>query len=122
VANKKKLIRFKKRSEFLQVMKKGRRLFITDWLAVNWLPSADENRVGWTIPSYVGTAVTRNKLKRWLKEYLEAKWRPGETKLTLHFLFKKKPRAFYKEIDHEFFDTAVSAGLQNVERKTKIAK
>jgi ribonuclease P protein component len=103
-------------------MKEGKRLFVTDWLALNWMAGVEETKVGWTIPGYVGTAVTRNRLKRWLKEYLEKKWQPEAQNLQLHFLFKRKPAAFYKGLGHELFDSVVSSGLKNVERKTKTAK
>lgn len=104
-------------------MREGKRLFVADWLTLQWLPSEDENmRAGWTIPGYVGSAVTRNKLKRWLKEYLERKWQHTDKKLRLHFLFKKKPLTFYKGLEHEQFDLIIASGLKNVERRISSAK
>lgn len=123
MANKNQLVRFKKRSEFIHLMKEGKRLFITDWLAIQWLVSDDETlRVGWTIPGYVGSAVTRNKLKRWLKVFLEQKWEPRGPKIKVHFLFKKKPVTFYKGLEHEYFDSILGSGLRNVERRTSAKK
>lgn len=104
-------------------MKEGKRLFVSDWLAVNWrLNAHNETKVGWTVPGYVGTAVVRNRLKRWLKEYLAKKWNPKLNGLEVHFLFKRYKPSFYKNLDHDQFDQVIGLGLKNVERKQKVAK
>lgn len=111
------IVRFKRRSEFISVTKEGKRFHVNDWLMLNSSKSEDnEIKVGWTVPGYVGTAVTRNRLKRWLREYVEKKWRPQRRGLIVHFLFKRRAVTFYKGLDHRQFDKAVENGLKHVEK------
>lgn len=65
-------------------------------------------RVGWTIPSYVGTAVMRNKFKRWMREYL--KGLPTEFRaisLDINVVMRKESGQFYKQLEHRDFNEAL---------------
>ena len=71
VANNQKNHKLKSQSDFLRIKKHGRKMNISNWLAVAYLTNeVNSVRIGLTIPTYVGTAVLRNKFKRWLRAYL----------------------------------------------------
>ncbi len=58
----------KKDSEFRRVYDKGKTT-ASSYLVLFWLENgSDKNRYGFTVSKKVGTAVTRNKIKRRLKE------------------------------------------------------
>jgi ribonuclease P protein component len=59
--------RLRKRSEFLAVQREGRRIHFPD-LVVLVLPNQGARRMGVTVSGKVGGAVTRNRVKRLLRE------------------------------------------------------
>ena len=61
-------------------------------------------RFGWTLPKFVGTAVTRNRLKRWCREYLRKKALKDEKSLDINFVFKRTNKDFYKNLNYEELD------------------
>lgn len=61
----------KSRKDFEKLRSEGRIVKINPWLIVSYRKNEiGRLRVGWTISSYTGSAVIRNRLKRWLREYL----------------------------------------------------
>ncbi len=119
MANSRSFKRLTKRSEFQNVLKAGKRLRFRNWLVINLLRNKNNHiSVGWTVPSHVGPAVTRNRVKRWLREYLAKKWTPpkDEQGLVVHFFFQKKDKDFYKEMSHKDFDEVIEIGLRDVEK------
>lgn len=60
--------RLKKRKQFVRVMDKGRKL-ISSGLILLYAPNElTENRIGFTVTKKVGNAVTRNRIRRRLRE------------------------------------------------------
>ena len=73
--------------------------------------------MGWTVPGYVGTAVIRNRLKRWLREYLVA--HPVSTNLIdvdVNIVFRRKTGEFYRELTHEEFDVVIENLFRKIEK------
>ncbi len=99
-----------RRSDFLELKATGRVVHVDSWLLVNWRFSKQHKiRCGWTIPSHIGNAVIRNRMKRWGREF----WRNWIRARELHsgvdvnFVFKRRPNDFYKTLTHEKFDIAM---------------
>lgn len=90
---------------------------MSGWLLVNLqVTSGGEIRLGWTIPKQVGTAVVRNRLRRWGREYLR-KWSVDQTKsLDMNLVFKRQKQGFYESIGHEEFDGVMDKLVAKLER------
>jgi ribonuclease P protein component len=58
----------RKRAEYLELQRGGRKVQ-TDYFLLLWQPQPDR-KVGITVSSKVGNAVVRNRLKRWVREYV----------------------------------------------------
>lgn len=72
---------------------------------------SDKLRVGWTLPRYVGNAVTRNKLKRQLRVGLEkivAEKKLKNKGMDVNLIFKKpKSDCDYKQLTQEEVNSAL---------------
>jgi ribonuclease P protein component len=66
-----KTARLRKRADYLEVQGRGRRVSGTHLLLLV-VSSAERTgtRVGITVTTKVGNAVTRNRLKRWIREFV----------------------------------------------------
>ena len=89
--------KLRKRREFLHTQRKGKKLN-SAWVTLSIVP-ADVLRVGFTVSKKVGSAVARNRIKRWFREFVRKN-------LSLfpqaHIVFLAKPgcaRAKHKEVD-----------------------
>lgn len=80
---------------------------VTSWLLINWRPAEGHIRCGWTIPGHVGSAVVRNRLRRWGREFVR-QW-AAQTALCvdMNLVFKRKQDGFYRELKHREFDEAL---------------
>jgi len=78
-------------------------------MIINFRPTEEDViRCGWTFPTYVGNAVTRNRLKRWGREEF-AKWAAGQSKgKDINVVLRRRDKEFYKELSREEFNRAVS--------------
>ena len=90
---------------------------MNSWLLVNMeKTNGDQVRCGWTIPKPIGSAVIRNRLRRWGREYLR-KWTADTTySLDMNLIFKRKEPGFYKSVSHKDFDGAMEKLVAKVER------
>lgn len=76
-------------------------------------------RVGWTIPGYVGTAVIRNRFKRWLRVYFQRLPREiGGLRVDMNLIFRKEKKSFYSEMEHKNFDQAVTQLLTKIKDRS----
>ena len=123
----------------------GRRLYAQKWLIVLAAPNQlQSSRYGWTLPRYVGSAVLRNKYKRWLRELLRADKplrgqplrdkllcgqlgrgpldKPATSALDINFVFKRMHKGFYKnksflEFKHEIQKALKKVALKNTAKQ-----
>lgn len=103
-------------------------IHITHWLMVVYRPNGEVgpkgqkiSRVGWTLPRSVGTAVVRNRLKRWGRERVKVwdldRWSKS---LDLNFVFKKKATGFYQELSREDFGAAFFRAYEKISKKASV--
>ena len=111
-----KLGALRRRSEFLHLAKSGKRVSCENWLVINFLPSLSFGvRVGWTVPKQVGTAVIRNRLRRWSRDTLGRKVRRGEiAALDLNIFVRPVHVDFFKKLRRSDFDVVFEKGLERV--------
>jgi ribonuclease P protein component len=64
-----KSARLRKRPEFLKLSRTGRKIHSTHFVVLSGTNDCGETRLGITVSSKVGNAVTRNRIKRSVREF-----------------------------------------------------
>jgi ribonuclease P protein component len=64
-----KTARLTKRSEFLDLFRKGRKVHTTHFVFFSKARGSGDSRLGVTVSTKVGNAVVRNRIKRLLREF-----------------------------------------------------
>ncbi len=94
-------------SEFLELKKSGHKIKLSAWMTLQWIDhSSSDGLVGVTASRKVGSAVIRNKLKRWVKNSVnkEASKSIFYGKKSV-FIFKPQEKIFYKKLKYrEFYE------------------
>lgn len=108
----------KRSSEFLSLKQTGKRHWPTKWLLLNFQKNQlGQLRFGVTASRKIGSAVVRNKLKRWSKEYFRAFLVAGKSiEADINLIFKPMDPGFYKGLNHEEFVKALDRGLEVVRK------
>ncbi|OFZ16673.1 MAG: hypothetical protein A2Z20_01105 [Bdellovibrionales bacterium RBG_16_40_8] len=110
--------KLKKSADFARIKKVRSALNLTHWLTAFYCANKDLGlRVGWTVPSYVGPAVIRNRMKRWMREDLSRKGTLSELNLDVNLVLRKKTGVFYRELEHEGMDAAIEELFRKLSRK-----
>jgi ribonuclease P protein component len=106
--------KLKRSSDFLNIKLRGKRKSLSSWLLLSFQKNNLEHlRFGCTISSKVGSAVTRNRLKRWTREYFRKAIDDGfNPAIDINLVFKPMPKGFYSKLSHTDFDGI----LDNVQR------
>ncbi|HEX4925925.1 MAG TPA: ribonuclease P protein component [Bdellovibrionales bacterium] len=107
----------RRRSDFLALKAKGRRIRPSKWLLINYKPNdLGHVRCGWTIPKKVGKAVVRNKLKRWCRECVR-KFTSADVERGLDLnivILNDSDTDFFKRIKYAEFKEALERGLRSL--------
>ena len=113
--NKPTLITLKSKQDFARLKDQGKASKVNSWLLFAQIKNDQGfNRYGWTIPRYVGNAVTRNRLKRWFREKVRT-YEPNKNQgYDVNFVFLKKTKQNFKTINKADFDQAVEQGLSKL--------
>lgn len=108
----------KRSSEFLALKQSGKRYWPTKWLLLNFKSnSIGQLRFGVTASRKVGSAVVRNKLKRWSRDYFRDSFKAGNSfEADINLIFKPMDENFYKGLPHGEFVKALERGLQVVRK------
>jgi ribonuclease P protein component len=67
-----KAARLRRRREFVAVQERGQRLYARELVVLSLPGSGGHPRLGITVPSRIGNAVERNRIKRWVREAFRA--------------------------------------------------
>lgn len=90
----------------------GQFVHVTHWLAISYKKNQQESlRWAWTVSKKIGHAVTRNKLKRWGREFVREF---NKNEIDINFIFKIKNKEFYKQLTHQEFDEAFIKAFKKV--------
>jgi ribonuclease P protein component len=121
VENKIRLSVLRRRSDFLFILKHGQRVRPSDWLLLNFVRNeAGEFRCGWTLPRQIGSAVTRNRLRRWARIYFRERLKAGdELPVDINLVFRRAEENFYKKLSYEGFSNVLDRGWKQVQRRVE---
>lgn len=102
----------KSRKDFSELRSAGKIFRPCSWLLISYTENASETgvRLGLTISASVAKAVTRNKLKRWCRDYFRLK-ENLDIDINLVFLKQKNPK-FFKELNRDEIIKALDKFLQ----------
>jgi ribonuclease P protein component len=72
-------------------------------------------RCGWTIPKYVGTAVTRNRIRRWCREFFSsARKQSWDPSIDLNVVLRRNEKDFFKQLSFDEFNQNLEKGVRKV--------
>jgi ribonuclease P protein component len=100
----KKFTSLTRSSDFLHLKLHGKRFITANWLIISYLYNDSEKlRLGWTISRQVGNAVTRNKFKRWCREYfrLNLCGKDVVSGMDINVVFRPCSKDFYKKLSRK---------------------
>lgn len=85
----------------MRLRQSGHKMASCRWLTVVFCPNeAGYMRYGFSIPRQVGSAVVRNRLRRWAREILRGQIRQGEDlAIDVHFIFRPATGDFYRQLE-----------------------
>ncbi len=103
----------KRSSDFYSLKQSGKRYWPTKWLLLNYGKNdLGQIRLGVTASRKVGSAVVRNKLKRWSREYFRKSLKAGNSNAAdINLIFKPIDKEFYKVLKYQEFVEAMDAGM-----------
>jgi ribonuclease P protein component len=101
----KKQLSLKRSSDFLNIKLRGKRKSLSSWLLMSFKANdVGHLRFGCTISSKVGSAVIRNKLKRWTKEYFRKAIKDGfNPEFDINLVFRPMAKDFYTKLTFSDF-------------------
>lgn len=108
----------------MRLSRSGKRLKVTPWMILNYI--VDKNpkpavHVGWTIPKKVGTAVLRNKLKRWCREFFRKEELTPNQLIYLNIVIREQGDDFLKKLTFQEFEEPLARGWRNIRSARKKA-
>jgi ribonuclease P protein component len=120
VASKSRILRLKSSNDFTKLKTARKIVSSRVWLILSFQKNDGKGfRVGWTLPSYVGTAVVRNRLKRWMREFLiQNQGSINKVDMDINIVLRRKGADFYKQLERKELDVVLSEVFQTLRNKT----
>ncbi|MBE8221108.1 MAG: ribonuclease P protein component [Bdellovibrionales bacterium] len=110
-----KLVTLNLKEDFSNLKKNGNTFRPVSWALFNYKKNIyTYSRFAWTIPSYLATAVIRNRLKRWCRTIAKEHKDLNNNDINIVFLRQKKD--FYKNLNYETFSSGLKKALQNIQK------
>ena len=76
-------------------------------------------RLGWTVSKHIGSAIVRNKLKRWFREYFREKLQKyNHLCMDINIILRPCDKSFYKKIKYNEVIEPLEKGLQLIKKLT----
>lgn len=94
------------------------RVYPSQWMCLNFLRNNQGLlRIGWTISRRVASAVVRNKMRRWSRQYFRQEFK-NECDLCVDINIILRPRDgnFYKDLKYKEFIEIFKKGLQLISK------
>ena len=106
----------KKREDFLQLRKKGKRLYIASGISLNYILKEKGGLCcGWTFAKRFPSAVLRNRLKRWCRSLLRMR-KDEKIHAHVHIYFKKRKVEIYKTLRYKNFAFSMDKTWQKLKK------
>ena len=99
--------------DFLRLKEKGKRIHVSQWMLLSFsMDSSTGPYFGWTIPRFVGHAVVRNKLRRWLREFFRQQLSSDSCprELELNVVIKRYDKEFFERLSYGEFVQVLDEG------------
>ena len=91
------------------------------WLIFNFIENEFNSfRCGWTVSRKVGSAVIRNKLKRWSRVYIRSAFKLSplaEMPLDLNLVFLQRDDGFYRNLKYREFEFIMNKGISQLKKR-----
>ncbi|MBY0314184.1 MAG: ribonuclease P protein component [Bdellovibrionales bacterium] len=117
--NSKNLSSLKRKFEFQRLKLQGKKLNASSWLLVNFAKNqVGHLRIGCTLPARIGPAVTRNRLRRWSKEFFRRQDLTLNVDISLVFREFRDAEDGYKSLKHADFDRILKKTWESVKERT----
>jgi ribonuclease P protein component len=119
VASRAKVITLRRSEDFLRLKKVGRTIHVNSWILLAYAPNSEGVlRCGWTIPKFVGTAVVRNRIRRWLREFFGGLGNDLSVGVDVNVVIKRYDKEFFKCLPHSHLDQAVAQAWRRICRNS----
>ncbi len=110
----KKLISLKNRSDFERLKTQAQVLRASPWLLIVYLKNDNRGmRFAWTVPRAVGSAVIRNRLKRWCRKLARELLLEG-VNLDVNFVWRSNKTKSFKDMEYKEFENTVRKAWQKI--------
>jgi len=119
LAENKRLRVLQKRSDFVLLKDKGLKSSPRRWITFfSHENSTGHLRVGFTLSRKVGSAVLRNRLRRWGREHIRQALKAGlQIGVDVNVVFRPMEPDFYQNLEHPELDRAFAKGLRMVQER-----
>lgn len=111
-----RLLVLRKHKEFDDIKSNGSRVRLGGVLLFCYLANSyGALRVGWTVPSKVGTAVKRNRFKRWCREYFKSlNSQEKQLSFDVNIVFLNDVSKRDEELKYEEFKQLMQSGIKRL--------
>lgn len=110
----KKLISLKNRSDFERLKTQAQVYRVSPWLLIVYMTNENKGlRFAWTVPRAVGSAVLRNRLKRWCRQLARELLLEG-VNLDVNFVWRASKNKSLKDLEFKDFETLVKRSWKKI--------
>jgi len=110
-----KINTLRRSSDFLYIKENGKKIYSGRWILLNYIENQQKShRFGWTISSKVGSAVLRNKFKRWCREFLKKETLTTDKNYDVNIILRVSRNVDFKKLSFDEFQKALQAGFRQI--------